>query len=640
MPTLGLVIQWGSDGWQGGPNYLKNLALAVSATPKEQRPRLVFFVSPDQMEHLAQYRNILPLADDIRVFDPAAKMDDIDVMYPFPGKGAVPETVARVHWIPDFQHCHLPHLFSAEDLSWRKNYFARLAAGKELVVLSSQAALDDFRQYFDVQCPTYVLRFATSPEPDWFAGDPGEVRERYGIRGPYIMCCNQFWVHKDHGTLFRALALLRERRLNISLVCTGAAEDNRHPGYMDSLRGLLETNRLAEHVHILGLIPRKDQIQLLRGADGVVQPSLFEGWSTVIEDCRLLGKQVFYSDIPVHLEQAIPSGISFAAGDAAELARVLEAWRGRLMTGVDSEAEERALGHSIVRQREFGLDIAGMVDAAMKLREGSRPAGGRGAIRTDASVTGKATGEAMGRNSYKVKGVQWYPLPLAGASTLSAPLHDEETYRGVLEVLKKLREDDYLRYVKGYMASGMRRFGGCWRYADICTVLYTLSGMLGVSRYLEIGVRQGRSMAMVVSRQPDVHVTAFDMWCADYAGMENPGPDFVREQMAALGHTGGIEFVDGNSHETLPAYFARNPGAGFDLITVDGDHTPEGARQDLEDVLPFLRIGGAIVFDDVAHPAHPELMQVWRDVVLSRPEMSGYMFAELGYGVAFAVRMR
>ncbi|UZP66892.1 class I SAM-dependent methyltransferase [Desulfovibrio mangrovi] len=640
MASLGLVIQWGSDGWQGGPNYLKNLALAVASVQEEQGLGMVFFVSPDQVDHLAQYRNILPLADDIRVFDPSVKMDDIDVLYPFPGKGKAPEGIARVHWIPDFQHCHLPHLFSKEDLDWRNTFFAKLAKGDEMVVLSSQAALNDFRRFFDVKCPTHVLRFATSPEPDWLQGDAAAVKATYGISGDYLMCCNQFWVHKDHKTLFNALALLRDRGIRPQLVCTGSAEDARHPDYFDSLTRFLAEHDLAGQVTILGLIPRSDQIQLLRGASGVIQPSLFEGWSTVIEDCRLLGKSVVYSDIPVHLEQNIAGGAPFEAGNAESLARVLADKLPAMLPTADTPVEEQALHAAYQTRRLFGLEISNMVRLAMdtnNLRKQSATPAAPVRV-TDGSVS--ATSDLTGRNSYKVKGVQWYAPPLAGASTLSAPLFETETYQSTLDILKKLKDDDYLRYLRGFMSSGMRRFGQRWRYADICTVLYTLSGLLGVTRYLEIGVRQGRSMAMVVSQQPQVHVTAFDMWLADYAGMENPGPDFVRAQMQALGHAGSLEFVDGNSHETLPAYFAQNPAASFDLITVDGDHSPEGAVQDLEDVLPHLRIGGAVVFDDIAHPAHPELGQVWRDVVLSRPEMSGFEYTELGYGVAFAVRMR
>jgi hypothetical protein len=162
--------------------------------------------------------------------------------------------------------------------------------------------------------------------------------------------------------------------------------------------------------------------------------------------------------------------------------------------------------------------------------------------------------------------------------------------------------------------------------------------LLAPKRYLEIGVRRGRSVAAVVSANPECALVMFDMWVAGYAGMENPGPDFVRQELKHIGHCGDMKFIDGDSHVTVPLYLARNPDESFDLITVDGDHTPEGAVQDLCDVLPRLKIGGAIIFDDVCHPIHPELGKVWHDVVASDPRYSAFTYSDCGYGVGFAIR--
>jgi hypothetical protein len=56
------------------------------------------------------------------------------------------------------------------------------------------------------------------------------------------------------------------------------------------------------------------------------------------------------------------------------------------------------------------------------------------------------------------------------------------------------------------------------------------------------------------------------------------------------------------------------------------------------DVLPRLAIGGAIVFDDIAHPAHPELNGVWQSLVVNDDRFSSWSFRDAGYGVGFAIR--
>lgn len=134
--------------------------------------------------------------------------------------------------------------------------------------------------------------------------------------------------------------------------------------------------------------------------------------------------------------------------------------------------------------------------------------------------------------------------------------------------------------------------------------------------YLEIGVRRGFSMAMVGSRSPDVEIYAFDDWLPGYANVPNPGPAFVRAELAKVGYEKKVHFFNGDSHRLLPAFFgSRRAGLlarlrvmnkpnreaiCFDLITIDGDHSLIGAYQDLMDTMPFCAVGGVLLFDDIA----------------------------------------
>ena len=145
---------------------------------------------------------------------------------------------------------------------------------------------------------------------------------------------------------------------------------------------------------------------------------------------------------------------------------------------------------------------------------------------------------------------------------------------------------------------------------------------------------------MVVSQSPTTALVGFDLWVENYGNMENPGADFVEREMKRLGHRGSLALVGGNSHVTVPDYLSAHPDATFDLITVDGDHSPEGALADLRTVLPRLSLGGVIVFDDVVHPAHPELSEIWNRAVAEDGGIASHEFADLGYGVALGLRTR
>lgn len=157
---------------------------------------------------------------------------------------------------------------------------------------------------------------------------------------------------------------------------------------------------------------------------------------------------------------------------------------------------------------------------------------------------------------------------------------------------------------------------GDGRY-EIRAALRALTRVLAPRSYLEIGTRRGWSLAQVVAESPRVRAWCFDLWIEGYGDAENPGPDFVREELlrAAPGHSADVTFLSGNSHDLLPLFFqsvepeteadlavlraGEEAPRAFDLITVDGDHTALGAWWDITDVLPFIAVGGALVFDDI-----------------------------------------
>lgn len=104
------------------------------------------------------------------------------------------------------------------------------------------------------------------------------------------------------------------------VVFTGSLHDPRSPKHLDKVLGMIHTLDIHDNWRVLGLIPKRDQVALLKEATTVIQPSLFEGWSTIVEEARLLNKRLIVSDIDVHREQAWDDVIFFDPHDARTLA--------------------------------------------------------------------------------------------------------------------------------------------------------------------------------------------------------------------------------------------------------------------------------------------------------------------------------
>jgi glycosyltransferase involved in cell wall biosynthesis len=147
-----------------------------------------------------------------------------------------------------------------------------------------------------------------------------EIKERYGLTLPFFLVSNQFYEHKNHIAVLKAIKLLKDEGFQFQVIFTGKTEDYRNPQFYPSLLAYIKSYGIESHLQILGLIPREDQLSILVNSLSVIQPSKFEGWSTIIEDAKTLRQQIICSLIPVHIEQLGDIGFYFDANSHEQLA--------------------------------------------------------------------------------------------------------------------------------------------------------------------------------------------------------------------------------------------------------------------------------------------------------------------------------
>jgi len=255
------------------------------------------------------------------LFRPSVKADLAFPAYPLDILRGVKH---RIYWKEDFQENYYPHFFSDKSFEFVKQFFMALQAyPQQKLVLSSFSAKDDLKRFYpEVSNPVYIFRFV-SLLPQMQDEQIQIIRSRLRLDDRYFITCNQFWPHKNHMLVLEAVHLLNNAgHKGFKVVLTGKTTSNRDVEYFPALLSYIKDHALEQSLVITDFLSREDQLLLMKNAIAVIQPSLFEGWSTVIEDAKALNKYILAADLPVNREQ-VTVNVSFFEKHSAEQLAVL-----------------------------------------------------------------------------------------------------------------------------------------------------------------------------------------------------------------------------------------------------------------------------------------------------------------------------
>jgi len=416
----------GSGAWTAGVQYLANLFAALQAIEGTRIPKLVLLVphsnrseysvpescTPAPLKRyvdrvivvpvesvrissaLTRYLRgkvrslryrlglVPPWQSPLSIFLQEQRIDAVFSNIDFGAGFRIPLVV----WIPDFQSRRLPEMFPSNEREALGLYRRRMIRHADRIVLSSHdAAKDyisfvrDFSSFVPTECAekARVLPFVAQLSESVYQTDPVWICMEYCLPDKFIYLPNQFWKHKNHRVVIQALKKCRARGVEITVVCTGNTNDHRDPGFFGGLMLEISKEGVRDNMIMLGLVPREHLPALMRQSLAILQPSLFEGWSTTVEEAKSLGKSVVLSDIPVHREQNPPNALYFDPHSPEALADCLMQVFQTRGAGPDLAMEEQARRKLPERTKEYAEAFMRVVDECVASRK-SDPATKRG----------------------------------------------------------------------------------------------------------------------------------------------------------------------------------------------------------------------------------------------------------------------
>jgi len=343
--------------WRGGYNYLLNLFDALRIDHDKHVNILLFAgkdTPDDALEPFSALNNVkviksclfnrgwksslllraLLFGKDGR-YEQLFKNHGVDIIFEnacfFGRKTSFPV----LSWIPDFQHRHLPHMFSfMQRLKREVGYRAQIYSGRK-ILLSSEDAKNDIDTFYSPEKGTvFVAPFAVTVPEDVLNVDPDLIRVKYGLEENFFFLPNQLYPHKNHILVIEAVKIIKDRGDDVCVAVSGRSEDAM---FFKGLKEKVTDDGLENNFIFLGQIPYADLITLMRGSRALINASLFEGWSTTVEEAKALGVNMLLSDLSVHKEQAHDKALFFRRDSATSLADLLGEERQTLKSGTSAQ---------------------------------------------------------------------------------------------------------------------------------------------------------------------------------------------------------------------------------------------------------------------------------------------------------------
>ena len=246
----------------------------------------------------------------------------IDLMiYPNPTTLSFEAGTPYVTAVHDLQHRlqpEFPEVSANGEAEWRE-YLYRNAISRAVLVLADsevgrQDVLEQYGTFGITADRVKALPFAVPPYL-LEAGRPDEaaieaVRRRYSLPERYFFYPAQFWPHKNHVRLVRALAALEhDHGIRAALVLSGRHSGGVRDEMRAALLALAAAEGVAERVYDLGHVPNADLAPLYAGAVALTMPTFFGPTNIPVIEAWAIGCPVLTSDIRGVREQTGDAGI-------------------------------------------------------------------------------------------------------------------------------------------------------------------------------------------------------------------------------------------------------------------------------------------------------------------------------------------
>lgn len=222
--------------------------------------------------------------------------------------------------IHDLMHRYESHYdeYKGKVFNQRENHYFNICKYATGILVDSEVGKKQVvKSYNRNEDSIYVLKFV--PPFYLLEYELTDVIEKYKLPENYLFYPAQFWQHKNHENLLKAVSILKNRGENVFLVLSGSKKN-----YYDNIVQLINSLDLNDNVKILGYVPNEDMCSLYRNAFALVFVSLIGPTNIPPLEAMLLGCPVICSNKYAMPEQIGDAGLLIDPNDPEDIAKKIQ----------------------------------------------------------------------------------------------------------------------------------------------------------------------------------------------------------------------------------------------------------------------------------------------------------------------------
>ncbi len=252
------------------------------------------------------------------------------LIIPFPSVSGFCNKIPYIVSIPDLMHKYYPDFpeYSLKERLTRNVVYKNAAKHSVLTVVDDQRGVDDLNKYFKI--PKDKIRVVPYIPPgyiykhkDMDLKTAEDILARYSLPERFLFYPAQFWSHKNHVGLIRALKYIEQDfKTKIPLVLVGSPKES----YSDIANFIKKLNMENQIIH-LGYVSDIEIVALYKKSVSLVFPSLLGPTNIPPLEAMVLGTPVVCSNLFSMPEQVGDAGVLFDPNNIEDMAeKVYKIW--------------------------------------------------------------------------------------------------------------------------------------------------------------------------------------------------------------------------------------------------------------------------------------------------------------------------